>query len=506
MRKVNDRVVPLLEPERTCALVGAITQQRVSRKDVSATRLPAGDSLELAQFLERIDAGVRIRADADADRARANALDGKKAVTEIRFRRGAGAHARARVGKQIQFVAVRVRRVDHGRPFRQTTSAVEQLDRTQTVLLQALVDLARLLVGVHMERQIVLARIGADLLEPIGWTGTNRVGGDADARATSQLLDLREVFLHGALTEAGETAAPVGGEKQHDLNPRFLGRVDRGEGFVETEVVELAHSRVPGPAKLAIDLDVLAANAVRGLALRLGEHEVAPGPEVPAAAAPAKGPLERVAVRVDEARQGKGLVHGGIFPVQGPDYPSVMSARAVPVPLQQLPNALTIGRLVLIPIFVALMLAADGGHSWPAGIVFGAAGVTDQIDGFLARRWRVESQFGRIVDPLADRLMIDAAVILLFVADHMPWAGLVVIVGRDLVLLLGYRAVSPQGYDFHVNLLGKAATWLLYAGVGFLIVTHRSTHWPYWIFWAGLALALAAGAVYASSAWREVRR
>ena len=80
----------------------------------------------------------------------------------------------------------------------------------------------------------------------------------------------------------------------------------------------------------------------------------------------------------------------------------------------------------MIPIFVALMIAADGGHSWPAGIVFGIAGITDQLDGYLARRWRVESDFGRIADPLADRLMIDAAVILLFIDDHMPLLGLVV--------------------------------------------------------------------------------
>src|SRR5439155_10271123 len=56
------------------------------------------------------------------------------------------------------------------------------------------------------------------------------------------------------------------------------------------------------------------------------------------------------------------------------DYPSPMSARAVPLPLQQLPNVLTVGRLALIPVFVALMLSAEGGHSWPAGIVFGVAG------------------------------------------------------------------------------------------------------------------------------------
>jgi CDP-diacylglycerol--glycerol-3-phosphate 3-phosphatidyltransferase len=158
-----------------------------------------------------------------------------------------------------------------------------------------------------------------------------------------------------------------------------------------------------------------------------------------------------------------------------------MATRAVSAPLQQLPNALTVARLILIPVFVVLMLRAEGGHSWPAGIVFGSAGVTDQIDGFLARRWRVESDFGRVWDPLADRLMIDAAVILLFVAGHMPWEGLVLILGRDLLLLAGYKAIAPEGYELNVNIIGKAATWLLYAGIGFLIVTHRSTEWPYWV-------------------------
>ena len=183
-----------------------------------------------------------------------------------------------------------------------------------------------------------------------------------------------------------------------------------------------------------------------------------------------------------------------------------MATRAVPVPLQQLPNALTIARLLLIPIFVVLMLDAEGGHSWAAGVVFGIAGITDQIDGFLARRWHVESDFGRIFDPLADRLMIDAAVILLYVADHMPLAGLIVIVGRDVALMAGYKAIAPQGYELKVNILGKAATWLLYAGIFFLLVSDKSTDWPYWVFWAGLVLALISAAVYAVGAWRELRR
>jgi phosphatidylglycerophosphate synthase len=102
--------------------------------------------------------------------------------------------------------------------------------------------------------------------------------------------------------------------------------------------------------------------------------------------------------------------------------------------------------------------------------------------------------------------MIDAAVILLYIQDHMPLAGLVVILGRDLLLLLGYKAVAPEGYEINVNLLGKAATWLLYAGIGFMIVTDNSTEWPYWVFWTGLVLAVIAGLVYGVTAWRERRR
>src|SRR4051812_50203093 len=77
--------------------------------------------------------------------------------------------------------------------------------------------------------------------------------------------------------------------------------------------------------------------------------------------------------------------------------------------MRWIPNALTIARLAMIPVFIALVLASDGGHSWAAAIVFGVAAITDQVDGWLARRWQVESDFGKIADPLADRLMIDAA-------------------------------------------------------------------------------------------------
>ena len=183
-----------------------------------------------------------------------------------------------------------------------------------------------------------------------------------------------------------------------------------------------------------------------------------------------------------------------------------MATRAVPAPLAQLPNALTVGRLLVIPVFVALMVKAGGGHSWPAAIVFGAAGATDQVDGFLARLWHVESRFGKVADPLADRLLIDAAVILLVAYGRLPWAGLVVIGARDLLLLVGWRVLTPRGVDLDVNVLGKAATWVLYAGIGFRIGFADNTAWPLWLFWIGLGLSVLAGMFYARDGWRELKR
>jgi CDP-diacylglycerol--glycerol-3-phosphate 3-phosphatidyltransferase len=183
-----------------------------------------------------------------------------------------------------------------------------------------------------------------------------------------------------------------------------------------------------------------------------------------------------------------------------------MAVRAVSSPLAQLPNALTVLRLALIPVFVVLMLAADDGKSWAAALVFAAAGATDQLDGWLARQWRVESAFGKVADPLADRLMIDAAVVLLWLADRLPWPALLLVVGRDALLVAGYKFVVPRGYDFSVNTLGKLATWVLYASLAFLMVTSAGTDWPLWLFWIGVALAVTAGLLYVAKALREVRR
>jgi CDP-diacylglycerol--glycerol-3-phosphate 3-phosphatidyltransferase len=182
-----------------------------------------------------------------------------------------------------------------------------------------------------------------------------------------------------------------------------------------------------------------------------------------------------------------------------------VAERVIPLRLAQIPNALTVARFAAIPVFIALLATADDGYSWPAAIVFAAAAATDQLDGWLARRWHVESRFGTIADPLADRLMIDTAVVGLFLHGRLPWPALVLIIARDLVLIGGYKLVMPRGYELSVSFAGKLATWILYAALALMLATEEGTRGPLVLFWIGLTLALAAGAAYVVGALRSRR-
>src|SRR5512134_335617 len=183
-----------------------------------------------------------------------------------------------------------------------------------------------------------------------------------------------------------------------------------------------------------------------------------------------------------------------------------MATRVVSAPLAQLPNALTVLRLVAIPVFVVLLLRTDGEGSYGLAALFAAAALTDQVDGYLARRWHVESEFGRVADPLADRLMIDAAVLLLCLDGRLPWLALAIVLGRDALLIGGFGLVKDRGYELSVSTLGKASTWILYAAITGVIASDEGTQWPLWLFWIGVGLAVLAAVFYVAGALRTVRR
>ena len=162
---------------------------------------------------------------------------------------------------------------------------------------------ARLLVGVDVERQLVRRHVAAELLEPIPWAGADGVGGDTnpDARCP-HLLELAQVRRHRLLPEAVDAATGVRDMEQDELDSRLRGSLGGRARLLEPEIVELANRGVARRAQFAVDVRVARPDVGRGLTPGELEHRLAPGPEVAALRSPAQRTLERVAVRVDEAR------------------------------------------------------------------------------------------------------------------------------------------------------------------------------------------------------------
>ena len=117
--------------------------------------------------------------DAEQDRPVSDALGREEPVAEVCLGRRAGTDRRPGRGKEVELGAVRVRRMDHGRALAEAARAFEQLDGTAPVLGEALLDLARLLVRVHMQWKPVLVAVAADLLEPVAWARARTGGGRA---------------------------------------------------------------------------------------------------------------------------------------------------------------------------------------------------------------------------------------------------------------------------------------------------------------------------------------
>lgn len=165
------------------------------------------------------------------------------------------------------------------------------------------------------------------------------------------------------------------------------------------------------------------------------------------------------------------------------------------------PNLLSLLRLVLVPVFGWLILS---GHDGGALVVLAVSGISDYLDGKLARSWGQVSRIGQLLDPTADRLYIVSTIVGLALRDVVPWWLVVLLVGRDVLLALTVPVLARHGYGpLPVHFLGKAATFnLLYAfpllllaevggGIGALI---EPVAWAF--VWWGTALYWWAAWLY----------
>jgi len=137
----------------------------------------------------------------------------------------------------------------------------------------------------------------------------------------------------------------------------------------------------------------------------------------------------------------------------------------------QLPNLLTLFRIVLIPIFAIVMYLPFSYAEGVAASIFLIAAVTDWLDGFLARRWQQTSSFGAFLDPVADKLMVAVALVILVQKLPFVWMALsaAVIIGREITISALREWMAEYGKRVSVSFMGKIKTVLQMAAIFCLI-------------------------------------
>ena len=134
-----------------------------------------------------------------------------------------------------------------------------------------------------------------------------------------------------------------------------------------------------------------------------------------------------------------------------------------------LPNALTVVRILLVPVLVVALLEATPNGSAVAAIVFAVAALTDGLDGYIARSRRSVTTFGKVMDPIADKLLIAAALISLVSLDRVePWVAMVII-AREFAVSGLRVAAGQQGVVIPASALGKLKTFAQVAAIMALI-------------------------------------
>jgi CDP-diacylglycerol--glycerol-3-phosphate 3-phosphatidyltransferase len=181
-----------------------------------------------------------------------------------------------------------------------------------------------------------------------------------------------------------------------------------------------------------------------------------------------------------------------------------------------IPNFLTILRIFFVPVVVAVLVQEDvfihlGGvqitNDWLALAFFLAAAATDLLDGYLARRWKQVTTIGTLLDPIADKLLISAALIALVQVRAVPGWIVILIVGREFAVS-GLRSIAAaEGYTIKASDLGKTKMIAQVAAVSVLLLSlrHPSLHRPGMILiWGVVFFSLVSAFSYFRKFWRKV--
>lgn len=163
------------------------------------------------------------------------------------------------------------------------------------------------------------------------------------------------------------------------------------------------------------------------------------------------------------------------------------------------PNILTVVRIVLVPVMVALIAHDHSGSLLAPAAVFGVAALTDAADGHIARSRNLVTTFGRLADPVADKLLVGGALVALVAVDRLAmWVAVVVIAREVAVTALRWRA-AREGHTIAVDGLGKAKTGVQMLTITLLMVAADPTAaWLTALVYGAVAITVASGLSYAA--------
>lgn len=140
-----------------------------------------------------------------------------------------------------------------------------------------------------------------------------------------------------------------------------------------------------------------------------------------------------------------------------------------------LPNMLTLGRIAIIPLFVWFTYEGNPLDSMIAALLFALASVTDVIDGFLARRWNMITVVGKLMDPLADKLIVMAALVMMTRLGRIPAWVVITLVGRELIVSALRQIAASEGLVIAAGQEGKWKTSLQLTGIVGLCIHYVHT-------------------------------
>jgi CDP-diacylglycerol--glycerol-3-phosphate 3-phosphatidyltransferase len=160
------------------------------------------------------------------------------------------------------------------------------------------------------------------------------------------------------------------------------------------------------------------------------------------------------------------------------------------------PNALTLARILAVPVLVVALLDETPDGDVIAAAVFALAALTDGLDGYIARRKQQITTFGKLMDPLADKLLVVAALISLVSLDRLAAWVAMVIIARELAVT-GLRAIAAErGVVIAASWLGKVKTLLQVAAIICLIAFDPAPTWADVLLYVAVAMTVISGADY----------